>query len=181
MSAWKTVSSTVTHENPWYKVRVDQVITHQGKALTYNVTELHHPSVFVVAMNSDGHILLQKNYRYTIDQTIWELPAGHSDGQAPLEAAARELQEEDGLQSDEWQLLGRMYQATGTSNMPIDVCLAQNVRSSGVAANEDGELIEERRFFSPAGIDTMVRNGDLINASDIGAIHMAMLHIKEKK
>src|SRR4030095_6537795 len=82
---WKTKSSDIVYETPWIKVRRDEVLNHHGKALTYSVVELHHPSVFIVAANDSGAILFQKNYRYTIDQTIWELPAGHSEGKKILE------------------------------------------------------------------------------------------------
>jgi 8-oxo-dGTP pyrophosphatase MutT (NUDIX family) len=176
MADWKTLSSEVIHETPWIKLRKDEVLTHKGKQLTYTFMELHHPSVFVVAVNDEGKILLQKNYRYTIKQTIWELPAGHSDGQEPLVAARRELLEEDGMESEDWTNLGRTYQAIGTTNAPMDVCLARNVRTVKEAAAEDDELIVERRFFAPSEIDDMIKHGEIINIADMGAIHMALIH-----
>lgn len=182
--SWKVLSSKVVLENPWYKVRQDEVLNHLSKPLTYNVIELRHASVFIIAINDEGKILLQKNYRYTIDQTIWELPAGHSEGEAALKAAARELLEEDNLVSDNWQHLGHIYQAIGVGNMPLDVCLAKNVRPGQSASEEAIEQIDERRFFTLEEVNALITTGELINATDIGAIHLAANHIikiKEKK
>jgi 8-oxo-dGTP pyrophosphatase MutT (NUDIX family) len=173
VSKWTTLNSEIVHENPWYMVRRDQVTTHAGKELIYDVVEMRHPSVYIVAVNNSGKILLQKDYRYTIDQTLWELPAGHSDGQPAIVAASRELQEEDGLTSHDWALLGRLYQATGIGNLPIDVCLARDVQATGATNLEDGEQIEERQFFTMSEIDTMIQSGEFINATAIGAIYMA--------
>jgi 8-oxo-dGTP pyrophosphatase MutT (NUDIX family) len=180
MSKWATESSETAVENPWYKVRRDAVRTHMGELLTYNVVEMRHPSVFIVAVNSAGKILLEKNYRYTIDQTIWELPAGHSDGQKPLVAAARELQEETGYTSHDWTVLGRVYQAIGIGNIPLDVCLARDVQP-GEHHREASELIEDQRFFSLEEIDHMIANNQFVNVTDIGVIQMARIHGLKKE
>jgi 8-oxo-dGTP pyrophosphatase MutT (NUDIX family) len=176
MIDWQTLSTEVIHETPWIKLRRDEVLTHQNKQLTYTFMELQHPSVFIIAINDEGKILLQKNYRYTIKQTIWELPAGHSDGQEPLVAGRRELMEEAGMESDDWTNLGRTYQAIGTTNTPMDVCLARDVRTVAEASAEDDELIIERQFFSTDEIDDMIRRGEIVNVTDIGAMHMAVIH-----
>lgn len=107
---------------------------------------------------------------------VWELPAGHSDGQDALTAAQRELLEEDGLISNDWTKLGRLYQAIGTGSMPLDIYLACNAKQSQDSTPDETELIEERRFFSIAEIDSMIQNGELINAADIGAFQLAKLH-----
>lgn len=177
MSDWKTLSSKVMYETPWIKVRRDEVVNHAGKPLTYSVVDLRHPSVFIVAMNSYGEILLQKNYRYTIDQTIWELPAGHSEGQEPVEAAKRELLEETGLASSHWANLGRFYQSIGTANMPLFICLARDVQRKGTPT-ETIEQVEEQRFVSFNEIEAMIERGEIINAADLGALYLAKLHKK---
>lgn len=178
MSDWKTLSSKIVYETPWIKVRRDEVLNHLGKPLTYSVIDLQHPSVLIVATNAAGEIFLQKNYRCTIDQTIWELPAGHSEGQEPLEAAKRELLEETGLVSDDWVNIGKFYQSIGTANMPLHVCLARGAHPAPAKDKpvEEVEQVVETRFVSFNEIEAMVKRGEIINASDLGAIYLAKLH-----
>lgn len=119
-SNWKTLQSDVVYETPWIKVHKDQVETQTGKELTYSYVEMQNPSVFIVAVNTNGNILLQNTYRYPIRRRIWEIPAGYMNpGEEPLAAAQRELKEETGLVSDDWHDLGRIHQIVGIGNVPL--------------------------------------------------------------
>lgn len=175
MPSWHTKSSEIVYETPWIKVRRDEVLNHLQKPLTYSVVDAQHPSVFIVALNSNGQILLQQNYRYTIDKVSWELPAGHSDGQDPITAGKRELLEETGLESDDWTVLGKLYQAVGIANLPMYVLVARDVRPAQVKPDEDSEQIIEQAFFTPGQIDDMIKESKAISAGEIAAYYMARL------
>ena len=175
MPSWHTKSSEIVYETPWIKVRRDEVLNHLQKPLTYSVVDAQHPSVFIVALNSNGQILLQQNYRYTIDKVSWELPAGHSDGQSPIIAGKRELLEETGYKSDDWTVLGKLYQAVGVANLPMHVCIARNIYRATGTINEDGEHIIKQQFFTPEQIDAMIRDNQIISAGEIAAYYMAKL------
>ena len=60
---------------------------------------VRHPgSVVLLPIPEPGKIILIRQYRYTIDRWIWELPAGSlKPGEDPDQAAARECEEEIGL------------------------------------------------------------------------------------
>ncbi|HEX9153681.1 MAG TPA: NUDIX hydrolase [Candidatus Saccharimonadales bacterium] len=174
MSDWKVLSSEEVYRTPWIKVRRDKVLNHSGKPLTYSVVELHHPTVFIVAANSEAKILLQKSYRYTIDREMWELPAGHSEGQDYLEAARRELLEETGLASDDWTHLGRFYQAVGVANFPLEAYLARNVRET-TKERDNLENILEQKFVSFEEIESMALDGSFDNSTMLGLLYLAKL------
>lgn len=181
MKKWKTLSSEEIYRTPWLKVRRDQVLNHEGKELTYSVIELHGPSVFIVAVNPAGNICMIQNYRYTVDKTMWETPAGFSDGQNELKAAQRELQEEAGLASDDWTNLGTLYQANGIANIPFTVFLARNVRTSGTAHGQQEEGITNQQFMSLDKIEAMVKNGEFIESAHMAAIYLAKIHGLKKE
>jgi 8-oxo-dGTP pyrophosphatase MutT (NUDIX family) len=183
MPAWKTVSSEVVYESPWIRVKRDEVLNQKGQPLVYSYMELQNPTVFVVACNNAGEILMQRVFRYTLNQRIWEIPAGYMEkGEEPLAAAKRELTEECGLQSDDWYSLGRIYQITGTGNAPIEIFLAKNIHGDGKPTDED-EDITGRSFINIQEIERMIAKGELIDSPVIAAIYMAKNYDlqKEKK
>lgn len=175
MADWQTKSSEIVYETPWIKVHRDEVITQTGAPLTYSYMELQNPSVFIVAVNAEGKILLQNTYRYPVRQRIWETPAGYMNpGEEPLAAAQRELQEETGLVSDDWHDLGRIYQIIGTGNVPVQAFLARNVTKTGEATDKE-EDIQNQQFKSLDKIEDMIRRSELIDSPVIGIIYMAKL------
>lgn len=177
MKQWKTLSSEIIHETPWIKLYRDKVYTHSDQLLTYTFVELQHlPGVRIIAINNKKEIYLNKNYRYTVKAAVWELPAGHSDGEDPLIAARRELVEEARLESNEWARLGQHYEAVGVANIPMAIYIASNAQSAAEQPLEEIEEVIEGRFFTWAEIEEMIKNGTIVNGADIGALYMAKLH-----
>ncbi len=93
-SPWKTKNSKIVHQNPWYKIRQDEVITPDGKPGTYNVLETKGDAALIVPLSEKDEIYLIKKYRYPIKEFSWEIPSGNSEGGDIFEAAKRELWEE---------------------------------------------------------------------------------------
>jgi ADP-ribose pyrophosphatase len=57
-------------------------------------------SVAALPVLADGRIVLVRQYRYAVDDFVWELPAGRRDhGETPEAGARRELEEEVGLRA----------------------------------------------------------------------------------
>jgi ADP-ribose pyrophosphatase len=92
----------------------------------------HTGAVAILAMDSDGRVLLIQQYRHPIRMRDWELPAGLLDvpGEDPLAAAQRELAEEADLVATTWTPLLDFYSSPGGSNELIRVFLATGVSQS---------------------------------------------------
>jgi 8-oxo-dGTP pyrophosphatase MutT (NUDIX family) len=180
MAKWQTTSSEEVYRTPWMKVRRDEVVNHNGKPITYSVAEIHHPAVYIVPMDSDGNILLQMQYRYTLNKEVWEIPAGHSDGDDLLTAAKRELREETGLVSNDWIRLGEEFSAVGVANFPGVMYLARDVQPTDAARDEDEEILEQK-FFTPQQVKAMLLSNEIQVASVIGSLSLALLHLESTK
>jgi len=183
VAGWQTESSKEVFQNPWFRVRQDRVRNHVGKELTYNVVDLHHPSVFIVAMNELGRVLLQQSYRYSINRTVWEVPAGHAEDDNLLENAQRELLEETGLQSNDWTPLGTFFQAPGVGNMPFAVFLARNVQLVTDERDPD-EDIQSGQFFSFDDIErNLLAHNDhaVVTAGTLTALYAAKLYNEKEQ
>lgn len=94
-----------------------------------------------VAIDKDNNIILVKQFRYAHRKELIELPAGKIDlGETPIEAAKRELLEETGFVSDEWEEMGYFYPAT-YSTQKLYIFLARNVVKKQDLNLDEGEFL----------------------------------------
>lgn len=62
----------------------------------------------VLPITSDNEIVLVEQYRHGVEEVTLEIPGGMVDpGEKPIEAANRELLEETGYISEDWEFLGK--------------------------------------------------------------------------
>ena len=101
---------------------------YDGRVLALDVDEVEEPggvrvvrevvrqrgSVAALAVHDDGQVVLIRQYRYPVDEAVWEVPAGRLDaGETPLEAARRELEEEVGLRAAHLEPMSVFYTTPG--------------------------------------------------------------------
>lgn len=141
MTAWRTHRSRTVYENPWIRVREDEVTRPDGGAGVYGVVEVRQPAVFVVPVTDADEVVLVELDRYPTGRRSLEVPAGGSDGQDPLVAARRELAEETGLVADDWRELGEVFSLNGVCHAPGRVFLARGLRAPG-GPGADGQAEE---------------------------------------
>jgi ADP-ribose pyrophosphatase len=91
---------------------------------------MEHPgAAATLALDADGRVLLQRQYRHAARHALWELPAGLIDeeGEGPLRTAQRELVEEAGLRAGLWHELADFFPTPGFSDERIHVFLARDL------------------------------------------------------
>ena len=90
------LSENQVFSGKFIRVREDKVQLPNGRESTREFI-LHPGAVAVVPLLKDGRIVLVKQYRYPIQQALWEIPAGKLEyAEDPEACAKRELQEETG-------------------------------------------------------------------------------------
>ena len=99
----------------------------------------HVGAVCVVPLTDDGRVVVERQYRYPIDQVITEIPAGklNSIEEDRLQAAQRELREETGITADCWTDMGIYYPAAAYSDEKITMFLAQGLHRGEQQLDED--------------------------------------------
>ena len=102
----------------------------------------HVGAVCVVPMTDDGRVIVEKQFRYPLNEVILEIPAGKRDSKAepPEEAARRELREETGIEPKELICLGTYYPAAAYSDEVIWMYLARGL-TFGEQKLDDDEFL----------------------------------------
>ncbi len=102
----------------------------------------HSGGVSVLAENDEGKILLIKQYRYAVDEVIYEIPAGKLEPDEDIaECARRELREETGYTAEKFNKLFEFYPTPGYSTETIYIYQAEDLKFVGTDL-EEGEYIE---------------------------------------
>jgi ADP-ribose pyrophosphatase len=99
-------------------LRCDDAELPDGKPCSREFIE--HGGGACVLYVKDGKVLLVRQFRYAYGESIYEIPAGKLEqGENPIFAAARELEEEAGIKAKELQLLYVVYPTPGYTNEKI--------------------------------------------------------------
>ena len=104
----KTLESQTVYEGRVITVTRDTALLEDGTTALRDVVH-HHGGACILPYYEDGTICMVRQFRYAMQQELWELPAGKLEaGEDPFEAARRELTEECGVCADEYISLGEM-------------------------------------------------------------------------
>jgi ADP-ribose pyrophosphatase len=105
--------------------------------------QIRHPgAVVLVPVLPNNDVLMLRQYRTAVAQTILELPAGTRGWEEDWETCAqRELREEAGYRADRMTFLGDIWPAPGASDELMRLYLMQTLTPDPLPQDDD-ELIE---------------------------------------
>ncbi|MHC4663818.1 MAG: NUDIX hydrolase [Planctomycetota bacterium] len=112
-----------------YRINVfqDKVTLPNGLTATRDVVRTP-PAVAILGFIDEEHIVLLKQFRYSVAEWIYEIPAGVLEkGESPDVSAIRELEEETGYKAHDIRLLGRFYSSPGFCDEEMHVFLAHKL------------------------------------------------------
>jgi ADP-ribose pyrophosphatase len=144
-----------------------------GKVVGRDLFEYSGAAV-VLPVLDDGLMVLIRNYRFAVDEHLYELPAGILEaGEAPEVCARRELAEETGYRAEKIEKLGEFYTGPGTTDEKMHAYLATGLRDG----RQDLEAYEQiaLEVLAEDDVRRMVADGTIHDAKTIATLGLYWL------
>jgi ADP-ribose pyrophosphatase len=119
-------------------------------------------AAWVVPVVEGGQIALIRQYRYAVDEWLWEVPAGgmfDHEG-SPESLARKELAEEIGGEAERLQYLGWFYGGAAITDVKCHIFIGHNTRFIHEPKHEVSETIE-RHLVPIEDALRMARSGEM--------------------
>jgi ADP-ribose pyrophosphatase len=167
---WELQSSEHLQDYDVYRVRRDRVRSpRDGSLHDFHVVDAPD-GVTVLALTPEHELVLVEQYRHGIRQLSLETPSGIlEEGEDPLDAALRELEEETGFRAEEPRSLGTLDLNPSWETTRVHVVLATGARRAG---DEDPGEDTRVRCVATDEVRERVREGAIRSATVVAALHL---------
>ena len=174
----KTLASQLVFDGRLLKVYRDEVgLTGGGTSVREFV---HHPGgVAAVALDRDGNVYLERQFRYPYHKVVIEIPAGKLEpGEDPDDAIRRELREEIGADAGKWDKLGYIMPSVGYTDEMLYLYLARDLTLGEPHWDKDEFLEPFKLPFDE--VLAMAADGRINDAKTVCALFRAEKMIREE-
>ena len=163
----KTLVSQLIFDGRLLKFYRDEVSLPDGGRSVREV--VHHPGgAAVVALDGDGNVYLERQFRYPYRKVVTEIPAGKlEEGEDPVDAVRRELKEEIGATAGRWDALGHIMPSVGYTDEMIYLYLARDLTFGETHWDKDEYLEPFKLPFAEAlaqAADGRINDGKTVSA-----------------
>jgi 8-oxo-dGTP pyrophosphatase MutT (NUDIX family) len=169
----KILARRTTTISPWMDVIAREVAFAPGEAPQVYHAVGQRDYLCMIARIPDGRFPLVRQYRPAMEAFTWEFPAGLLErGEAPEQAAARELLEETGYPSRVVHSLGSAAACTGRLNNRIHSFYVETGERIADFKPEPGLSVA---LISPAELAELIKTGEFVQQLHLGALLLAEL------
>lgn len=169
MEKFKRIKIEKAYEAHVFDVYNDYLELPDGRNVVYDLIR-HNAGACILPVMDDGTIVLVRQYRNSIDDITYEVPAGFIDlNETPQEAALRELREETGYVAEKTVFVSKTVLAIGTSDEQTYVYIGMDM-SEGVKNPDENEFVENVRLSMDDALD-MISKGKIVDSKTIIALY----------
>lgn len=150
-----------------FSVDRDRVNMRDGRVTVVDVVR-HSKSVVIIPIPEPGKVVLIKQFRYAVNKSLWELPAGSVDaGESPEAAARRECHEEIGLVPQTIVRLSAMFPTPGYCDEEMVFFRVSGLEKTDEQAHVDEDEDIEAQTFELRDAREMIRRGEIVDMKTV--------------
>lgn len=174
LKPWETLETKeIFVYEPWIRLSVQKVRLPDGRIIDdyYQIALVEYTAVY--AQTADGKVVMERQYKQGVGKVTFTLPQGMIEkNEDPLATAQRELLEETGYASDDWQSLGSFICSANYGCGKAHIFIVKNARK--VAEPSSGDLEEmEVILVRPKDIVDMIHRGEIHTLGTVAVIAIA--------
>lgn len=178
---WKILKSKMVLDNPWCRVRQDEIELPNGKIIDDYFVSIKPDVAMVLPITNNRQIIFVRQYRHAVGEFFLELPAGNFDPtkESAEAAAIRELREETGYIPQEFRKIGTLYDKPSKDTNEIHLFLAENMSKVGEQQLDITEEIEVV-FIPVESVLEKIIQGEISVAGTVAALFLGLNFITYK-
>ena len=168
MIPYKRIKRDLVHKGRIIDLYSDTIELEGGKLTNFDFIG-HKGASAMIPVDSDGNILMVRQYRNAVDQYTLEIPAGGLNaGEDNRTCAIRECEEETGYKAGKVYHLFDLYTTVAFSNEKIGIYYTTDITPSKQNLDEDEFVNMEKH--SVEELTNMILNGEIVDAKTIAGI-----------
>ncbi|AZB44884.1 NUDIX hydrolase [Bacillus sp. FJAT-42376] len=171
----KELSSEQIYSGKIIDLYVQEVELPNGKTSKREIVK-HPGAVAVIALTSDGKMLMVEQFRKALERTLVEIPAGKLEkGEKPETTAVRELEEETGYTAGSMDHLLSFYTSPGFADELVHLYITDDLIPLENKASLDEDEFVELMEVTLEEAEEMVANGRIYDAKTAYAVQYLKL------
>jgi ADP-ribose pyrophosphatase len=167
MSEAEVLGSEIVFKGKVFSVERARVRLPHGRESVQEIVR-HSKSAVLIPVPEPGRVILIRQYRYSLNTWMWEVPAGSVDkGETPEEAARRECHEEIGKVPGTIVRLAAVYPTPGYCDEEMVFFRVSDLEDSHEKAEVDEDEDIEVKVFELRDVRDMIRRGEIVDMKTI--------------
>ncbi len=165
----RTIHSEQIYKGHVVSLKKDTVLCPNGEQSIREIVT--HRGGVAILIKVDDKFIIEKQYRYALDQEIYELPAGKlEEGEVPIEAAKRECLEETGYKPLEMIHLGDMSPTCGYSSEIIHFYYCP--KSVKAERHLDSDEVIDIMYMSLKEIEALIKEDKIVDSKILAVLSL---------
>jgi ADP-ribose pyrophosphatase len=167
----KKLKSKKVYECFFMELYEDEVLLPNDKTSS-RIYIKHNGASAVLPITRDGDLILIKQFRYPVNETLIEVPAGKKDtpDEDGLECAKRELEEETGYTSSNFKKVQDFHTCVGYSSEVIELFIAYDCVMSENPLEADDDEFVETIYVSKNEVTRLIQEGKITDSKTLALI-----------